>query len=107
MVGNPRYYRKPLVLLLEFYVLRAIGELPQDKEDVMNAMAPRLQDLFGGGGRWHDALEAAVHMEADTQEKLRGMWARNLEVARANGEKLTAQQFAERVVDESFPLDPP
>lgn len=105
MVSNPRYDGKPLLKLLELYVLKAIGELPRKEEDILNAMAPKLQATFGGGGQWHEAIESAVRMDADTPEQLRGMWTRNLEVARANGVTLTAQQFAEMVADSNFPLD--
>ena len=106
MDPNPRYDRKPLLRLVEFYILKAIGELSQKEEDALIAMAPRLQRISGGGGQWHEAIESAVHMDADTPEQLRGMWARNLEVARANGVKLTPQQFAEMVADSNFgPFD--
>ncbi len=105
MATNPRYDRKPLVKLLELYVLKAIGELSQDDEERLNRMAPRLQRLFGGGGRWHDSIEVAVRMDADTSEQLRGMWERNLETARTHGVKLTPQQFAEMIVDENFPIN--
>lgn len=105
MVSNPRYDGKPLLKLLELCVLKAIGELPRKEEDILNAMAPKLQATFGGGGQWHEAIESAVRMDADTPEQLRGMWTRNLEVARANGVTLTAQQFAEMVADSNFPLD--
>lgn len=105
MDSNPRYDRKPLVMLLERYVLKAIGELSRDEEDRLNAMAPKLQATFGGGGQWHEAIETAVRMEADTSQQIRDMWMRNLETARANGVKLTPQQFAEMVADSNFPLD--
>ena len=105
MVSNPRYDGKPLLKLLELYVLKAIGELPRKEEDILIAMAPKLQATFGGGGEWHNAIESAVRMEADTPQQIRDMWTRNLEIARANGVKLTPQQFAEMVADSNFPLD--
>ena len=105
MVSNPRYDGKPLLKLLEFYVLKAIGELSPNDEDRLNAMAPRLQGIFGGGGRWHDAIESAVRMETETPSEIRSMWARNLEIARANGVQLIPQQFAEIFVDANFALD--
>ena len=71
----------------------------------MNRMAPKLQARFGGGGQWHEAVERAVRMDADTPQQIRGMWARNLEIARANGLTLTPEEFAMMVVDDNFPLD--
>jgi hypothetical protein len=105
MASNSRYDGKPLLKLLELYVLKAIGELSQDDEDRLNAMAPKLQATFGGGGQWHEAIEGAVRMDADTPQQLRDLWTRNLEIARANNVKLTPQQFAEMVADSNFPLD--
>jgi hypothetical protein len=105
MAANPRYDRKPLLKLVELYVLKAIGELSQKEEDTLNAMAPKLQRLYGGGGQWHEAIERAVLMAADTPQQIQGMWARNLEIARANGLTLTPQQFAEMIADSNFPID--
>ena len=105
MISDPRYDGKPLLRLLDVYVLWAIGELPPDREDGLKRMAPKLQARFGGRGQWHEAVERAVRMDADTPQQIRGMWARNLEVARANGLTLTPEEFAMMVVDDNFPLD--
>lgn len=105
MAINPRHVGKPLLRLVELYVLWAIGELSQKEEDTLNAMAPKLQRLYGGGGQWHEAIERAVLMAADTSQQIQGMWTRNLEIARANGLKLTPQEFAEMIADSNFPFD--
>jgi hypothetical protein len=42
------------------------------------------------------------HYVADMRQQLRGMWARNLEVARANGLTLTPEEFALMVVYENY-----
>ena len=105
MVSNPRYDGKPLLRLLDLYVLRAIGELSPDQEENMNRIAPKLQARFGGGGQWHEAVERAVGMEAEAAQDIRDMWARNQEVARAHGLTLAPEEFAMMVVDDNFPLD--
>ena len=71
----------------------------------MNRLAPKLQVQFGGGGQWQEAVERAVGLEAAAAQDIRGMWARNQEVARANGLTLTPGEFAMMVVDDNFPLD--
>lgn len=43
MATDPRYEGKPLLRLLELYVLKAIGELSQESEDALNAMGSKLQ----------------------------------------------------------------
>ncbi len=102
---SDRYDGKPLFRLLDLYVLWAIGKLPPDQEDGLKRIAPKLQASFGGGGQWHEAVERIVRMDADTPQQIRDMWARNLEIARANGLTLTPEEFALMVVDENFPLD--
>lgn len=102
MASNPRYDGKQLLRLLELYVLRAIGELPQSEQQTLERMAPKLQSLYGGSGEWHEAIAASVHMPADMPIAIRDMWARNLEIARSNGVTLAPQAFAEMVVDDNF-----
>ncbi len=105
MISNPRYDGKPLLRLLDLYVLWAIGELPPDQEDGLKRMAPKFQAQFGGGGQWHEAIERAVRMEQDMPQQIQDVWARNLQVARANGLTLTPEEFAMMVVDSNLPLD--
>lgn len=102
MATDPRYDGKPLLRLLELYVLWAIGELSQESEDALNAMGPKLQSIYGGEGQWHDAIARAMHMPDGMPAAIRDMWARNLEIARANSVTLPPQKFAEMFVDENF-----
>ncbi|MBR0712096.1 hypothetical protein [Bradyrhizobium liaoningense] len=102
MSDSRRYEGKPLLRLLELYVLRAIDELPQVDQQNLDKMAPKLQAIYGGGGTWHEAVAAAVHMPLDMPSKIRGIWVRNCEIARTNGVTLGAQTFAEMFVDENF-----
>lgn len=102
MASNPRYDGKPLLRLLELYVLRALDELPQAERQTLDKMAPKLQAIYGGNGEWHEAVAAAVHMPADMPVAIRDMWAKNLEIARANGVTLHPQMFAEMFVDENL-----
>ena len=102
MTINPRYDGKPLLRLLELYVLRAIGELSQAEEDKLTAMAPKLHTLYGGDGAWHEAIAASMQMPSNMPALIQGMWAKNQEIAHANQATLTPQQFAEIFVDQNF-----
>ncbi|QEX16441.1 hypothetical protein FRZ44_17340 [Hypericibacter terrae] len=102
MATNPRYDGKPLLRLLELYVLWVIGELSQDDQVKLNAIAPKLQTIYGGAGQWHEAIAAAARMPSEMPDVIRDMWARNLEIARANGVTLLPQKFAEMFVDENL-----
>jgi hypothetical protein len=101
MGANSRYDGKPLLRLLELYVLRAIGELPTSEEDRLTTIAPKLQAIYGGR-QWHDAVAKAVQMPSEMPAVIQDVWARNLEIARANGVVLTPQKFAEMFVDENL-----
>jgi hypothetical protein len=102
MVSNPRYDGKPLLRLLELYVLKAIDELSPAELQALERMAPKLRAIYGGNGEWHAAVAAAVDAPTDMPVVIREMWARNLEIARANGVTLPPQKFAEMFVDENL-----
>lgn len=102
MHANPRYVGKPLLRLLECYVLWAIDELPEKDASSLVRMTPKLQDLYGSDGRWQDIIAGIFDMNAGMPEQLKSLWARNVEIARQNGAVLTPQQFAEMVVDDNF-----
>ncbi len=103
MSDNSRYVGKPLLRLLELYILKALGELPAPEQESLDRLAPKLQAVYGGNGTWHGALEAAVHMPKDMPQQIRDLWAKNLEIAQAkNVPALSAQQFAEIFVDENL-----
>jgi hypothetical protein len=102
MVTDARYDGKPLLRLLELYVLRAIGELPAAEDATLNAMAPKLQALYGGAGLWSDAVAASVHLPDNIPDTIRSMWQKNRDIARANRVTLTPQTFAEMFVDDNL-----
>jgi len=103
MSDNVRYDGKPLLRLLELYILKALDELPAVEQETLTRLAPKLQAIYGGNGQWHEAIEAAVHMPKDMPQVIRDMWAKNLEIAKAkNVPALSAQQFAEMFVDENL-----
>lgn len=103
MSDNSRYDGKPLLRLLELYILKALDELPPIEQETLTRLAPKLQAIYGGNGQWQEAIEAAVHMPADMPQQIRDMWAKNLEIAKANNvPALSAQKFAEMFVDENL-----
>jgi len=103
MSDDLRYDGKPLLRLLELYILHALGELPPAEQETLDRLAPKLHAIYGGKGQWHEAIEAAVRMPAQMPATIREMWEKNLEIARANNvPALSAQKFAEMFVDENL-----
>jgi hypothetical protein len=94
-----RYRGRPLLLILEQYVLSTLGELTPDKEAVVRQVVQR---LFGGGDDWQATLRERLQLAASMDDELRSMWANNTATAREHGVSLLPVQFAKMVVDENF-----
>ena len=97
-----RYDGKPLLRLLELYVLHAIGELSQPQERELAQMGPKLQELYGGNGEWHEAVAASMRIPANMPALIRDTWKKNLDIAASRSATLTPAQFAEMFVDKNF-----
>jgi hypothetical protein len=102
MQRNSRYAGRPLLRLLECYVLWAIDELPEKEKTSLFDMTSKLQKVYNSGGSWQSIVSATVAMDAEMPQHLKMLWKRNIEIARQNGTVLTPQQFAEMVVDDNF-----
>jgi hypothetical protein len=100
--SHPRYRGKPLLLLLEKYVLWAIGELPERDAAKLEELTPNLQATFKRGGNWQSMIANEMGFGPNIQDSLIKMWKKNLEIARQNRVILTAQKFAEMVCDENL-----
>jgi hypothetical protein len=102
MNANPRYVGKPLLRLLECYVLWSIDELPAKDAASLASMTPKLRELYKSDGQWQDIIAGIFDMSAEMPKHLKALWAKNVEIARKSGAVLLPQQFAEMVVDENF-----
>ena len=103
MATNPRYEGKPLLQLLELYVIDAVGALPPEQAKRLEAMAPKLCQIYGTTGDWRAAIAKAMAFSETMPSSIREMWSKNQQIARQNGTSLTAQEFAVMFVDANFP----
>lgn len=99
---NARYQGKPLLRLLECYVLWAIGQLPASQDDTLKEMTPKLQAIYGVQGTWQQVVVAAVQLPPNMPQMIRDLWAKNTEIAQKNRVTLAPQQFAEMFVDQNL-----
>ena len=60
MSDDLRYDGKPLLRLLELYVLNAVDELPAPEQETLNRLAPKLQAVYGGKGQWDEAVASCA-----------------------------------------------
>ena len=94
-----RYQGRPLLVVLENYVLDCIGKLPPGSSDRLTQM---MQQVFGGGPDWKQTLRQTLQLDPSMDEELRKLWTKNEALARAEGIELHPVQFAKMVVDENF-----
>ena len=94
-----RYAGRPLLIILEKYVLSAIGHLTAEQEATAEKV---VQHVWKGSSDWKQTVRAQLHLEDGLDQQLREMWTRNLDIARKNGVTLHSDQFAMMVVDQNF-----
>jgi hypothetical protein len=94
-----RYAGRPLLIVLENYVLDCIGELPPEKQALARSVVQR---VWAGGDDWKATVRAQLQLEPSLDEALRGMWSRNQELARQHVQSLHPIQFAKMIVDQNF-----
>jgi hypothetical protein len=94
-----RYKGRPLLIILENYILDCIGALEPERQQQVGAIVQR---TFGGGADWKQTVRGVLHLGESLDEQLRHMWQQNQELARANGTVLHPVQFAKMVADQNF-----
>jgi len=91
-----------MLRLLEAYVLWSIDRLPPENEPGLNAMAPKLNQLFGGDGTWQSAIATTMELPVNMPDLIRERWTHNTGIAAKNDVRLSPQQFAEMFVDSNL-----
>lgn len=94
-----RYKGRPLLILLENYVLACIGELPAGSSKNIAAV---VQKTFGGDEDWMQTLREKLVLSAAIDESIRAMWSKNQAIADERKEQLHPVQFAKMAVDSNF-----
>ncbi|MCE9554124.1 MAG: hypothetical protein K8T91_12215 [Planctomycetes bacterium] len=97
---DPRYDGKPLLRLVELWVLWIIGELTSVDEARLLAMQPHLERTWGHHGSWHEMIEAVLHLPPELPDQIRAMWQRNLETAHREGVSPPAEMFVKSIADQ-------
>ena len=98
----PRYEGKPLLRLLECYVLDTVDELSRVDRDRLDLMTPKLRKLYGLDGDWRSIVSQVMHFPITLDSDIRSLWARNHELAVQSGRELAPEDFARMVVDENL-----
>ena len=83
--SSDRYKGKPLLILLENYILDCIGCLPPEKVPTLTSLVQR---VYGGGHDWKVTLRSTLHLEDALDENLKQTWLRNQDLARQTNKVL-------------------
>ena len=94
-----RYQGRPLLLILDNYVLDCIGHL---SEEFCAGMAKVVSHVFEGSDDWKATVRRELRFEDAMDAHLLELWERNQELAREHGEHLAPLDFARAVVDKNF-----
>lgn len=94
-----RYKDRPLLIVLEQYVLHCIGEGGEDSAKKMVAIVQR---VWGGNENWQQTVRNTLRLDPNIDDSIRDLWKRNQEIARKNNTQLHPVQFAKMIADSNF-----
>ena len=100
-MDNPRYTDKPLLRLLECYVLKCAGQLSPGDEQKLIEMEPGLSKTFAIDGSWIEIISQRMEFSAELPGHIGEMRRQNMS-AGADQTRLSAEHFAQYVVDSNF-----
>ena len=99
-----RYDGKPLLRLLECYVLDSIGELDSEMRSTLVKMEPKLSETFESKRGWDSILECALKLPANTRSQIKEFWVGYSEAAIKQGLPVDPDVFSIQFVDQNFNL---
>ncbi len=102
MSASNRYEGKPLLRLLECYVLRAIDELSAKDIALLEDMTPKLQQVYNSTGAWWEVIENVMELPSELPAAIREVWEKNMATAKDKELVLSPQHFAEMFVDQNL-----
>jgi len=99
-----RYTGKPLLRLVDSFVLDAIGHLPPEVDAKMTEMEPRFRKAFGATGTWREIVAEQMKFPAGLAGAIREVWTKGRVLFLSeNGYEPDPGQFTRSFVDSKFP----
>lgn len=96
-----RYASRPLLRLLDDYVLDVIGALPGETQPVLLEVV-RLAYPDAPGHTWREVLENELDLEPDLKRRILSMWRDYQTLMAGQGEAADPSEFAVSFADENF-----
>ena len=102
MRPHDRYKDKPLLRIIESYILRCLCVLSKDDESKLIALESDLQMTYKKSGKWHEIVADVMQLPENFDQYIIDLWHENSAIAVERGVELTPQTFSEMVVDDNF-----
>jgi hypothetical protein len=100
---NTRYSGKPLLRLVDSYVLDAIGHLPPEVDAKMTEMEPKFRKTFKTTGSWREIVEGQMKFPDGMQGAIRELWVKGrVKFLVAQGHEPDPAEFTMSFVDNHF-----
>lgn len=80
-----RHEGKPLIRLLECYVLAAIGRLDEAQRLALRGMEPKLAAVYDRRGTWIEIIHDEMGFPESLPTEIREVWENNLARLRGSG----------------------
>jgi hypothetical protein len=96
-----RYAGRPLLRLLDDYVLDIIGALPAETHPVLLEVV-RLAYPNTAGATWQEVLENELQLEPDFKRKIHAMWLDYQQFIADQGHQADPSEFAVSFTNENF-----
>lgn len=97
---SERYVGKPLLRLVEFFVLDAIGALSAADEKQLDQQSAQIAGALGAdGATWQTAISQALDLPSDFPYVIRSDWQATQASGAETGTPPTAEAFAATIAD--------
>jgi len=102
--GKDRYANRPLLRLVDCYLLDLIGELPHDQAELLPQLVPRLQRTFCSARvTWQELVEDQLALLPEARNEIIRFWAGYQAHHRALGREVTPAEFVIEFTGQNFP----
>ncbi|MFM9925094.1 hypothetical protein VLK31_19025 [Variovorax sp. H27-G14] len=102
-----RYEGRPLLRLVDCWVLDAIEQLDDTKRETLEALEPRLAQTFLATGTWQEIVAGQMGFADDVPDMVRHFWRRYLDHAETENLRVDPQAFVVEFVAQNFPAIAP
>lgn len=98
-----RYEGRPLLRLVDCFVLDTIDQLDDAQRATLEALEPRLAKTFDASGTWQEMVGGQMGFAQDLPDKIRPFWRGYIDQAATQTLRADPQAFVVAFVAQNFP----